>query len=57
VGPPGINVQDWEVSHRESQITVSSRCPDTFGQIVCIYILYLMVNTEIDIKLIKNILK
>jgi hypothetical protein len=34
VGPCGINVHDWEVCHRESGITVSSRCPDTFDQIV-----------------------
>jgi hypothetical protein len=34
VGSPGINVHDWDVCHRESQITVLSRCPDTFDQIV-----------------------
>jgi hypothetical protein len=34
VGPPGINVHDWEVCHRESGITVLSRCPDTLDQIV-----------------------
>jgi hypothetical protein len=34
VGPHGIHVHDWEVCHRESQITVSSGCPDTFDQIV-----------------------
>jgi hypothetical protein len=34
VGPPGINVHDWEVCHRESGIKVSSGCPDTFDQIV-----------------------
>jgi hypothetical protein len=33
VGPPSINVQGWEVCHKESQITVSSRCLDTFDQI------------------------
>jgi hypothetical protein len=31
---PGISVHDWEVCHREIHITVSSRCPDTFDQIV-----------------------
>jgi hypothetical protein len=34
VGPPGINVHDWGVCHRRGQITVSSRCLDTFDQIV-----------------------
>jgi hypothetical protein len=34
VGPPVINVHNWEVCHREIRITVSRRCPDTFGQIV-----------------------
>jgi hypothetical protein len=34
VGPPSINVHDWEVCHRESWITVSSMCLDTFDQIV-----------------------
>jgi hypothetical protein len=34
VGPSGINVHDWEVYHRRSRITVSSRCPDIFDQIV-----------------------
>jgi hypothetical protein len=34
VGPPGINVHDWEVCDRESQITVSSDCLDTSDQIV-----------------------
>jgi hypothetical protein len=28
------NVHNWEVCHRESWITVSNRCPDTFDQIV-----------------------
>jgi hypothetical protein len=39
VGPPSISVHGWEVCHRESQITVSSRCLVTFDQIVsvCIY--------------------
>jgi hypothetical protein len=37
VGPPGINVDDWEVCHRESQSTVLSRCPDTFNQIVYLH--------------------
>jgi hypothetical protein len=36
VGPFGINVHDLQVCHRESKITVSSRCPDTFDQIVYI---------------------
>jgi hypothetical protein len=34
VGPPGINVHNWEVCHRESQITVSSGCPDSFDKTV-----------------------
>jgi hypothetical protein len=34
VDPPGINVHGWEVCHRESRITVSSRCSDTFDQLV-----------------------
>jgi hypothetical protein len=34
VGPPGINVDDWEVCHREIRITVLSKCPDTFDQVV-----------------------
>jgi hypothetical protein len=34
VGPPGININDWELCHRESRITVSSRCPDNFDQTV-----------------------
>jgi hypothetical protein len=38
VGPSIINVHDWEVCHREIRITVSSRCPDTFDQIVYIQI-------------------
>jgi hypothetical protein len=33
VGPPGINVHGWEVCHRESRVTVSSRHPDIFDQI------------------------
>jgi hypothetical protein len=36
VGPSGVNVHDWEVYHRIGQITVTSRCPDTFDQIVYI---------------------
>jgi hypothetical protein len=34
VGPPSINVHDWKICHGESWIIVSSRCPDTFDQIV-----------------------
>jgi hypothetical protein len=34
VGPPDVNVHDWEVCHREIRITLSSGCPDTFDQIV-----------------------
>jgi hypothetical protein len=30
----GINVHNWEVCHGEIRITVLSRCPDTFDQIV-----------------------
>jgi hypothetical protein len=37
VSTPGIIVDDWEVCHRESQITVSSGCPDTFDQIVYLF--------------------
>jgi hypothetical protein len=40
VDPPGINICDWEVCHKESRITVSSGCPDTFDQIVYIKTLY-----------------
>jgi hypothetical protein len=33
------NVHEWEICHRECQITVSSRSPDTFDQIsMCIHI-------------------
>jgi hypothetical protein len=34
VGPPDINIHNWEVCHREIRITVSSGFPDTFDQIV-----------------------
>jgi hypothetical protein len=34
VGPPGINVHDWEVCHRERWITVASGCLDTFDDSV-----------------------
>jgi hypothetical protein len=33
-GPPGINIHNWEMCHRESLITVSSRYLDTFDRIV-----------------------
>jgi hypothetical protein len=48
VGPPSINVHDWEVCHRESQITVSSGCLDTFDQIV--YIVGIEVLTAVVMK-------
>jgi hypothetical protein len=36
MGPPHINVHDWEVCLREIRITISSGCPDTSDQIVYI---------------------
>jgi hypothetical protein len=54
VGPPSINVHDWEVCHRESQITVLGGCPDTFDQIV--YIIFgndWVYKTVYQIKLIS----
>jgi hypothetical protein len=52
-GPPGINVHDWEVCHRESQITVLSGCPDTFDQIVYIAtVATILMNARII--LLKN---
>jgi hypothetical protein len=33
-GPTRFSVHDWEVCHRRGRITVLSRCPDTFNQIV-----------------------
>jgi hypothetical protein len=50
VGPPSINVHDWEVCHREHQITVLSGCLDTFDQIV--YLLTLPHNTTTTLLLL-----
>jgi hypothetical protein len=37
VDPPSINVHDWEVCHRRGRITVLSKCPDTFDQIMYVH--------------------
>jgi hypothetical protein len=52
MGPPGINVHDWEVCHSKSQITVSSGYPDTFYQIV--YVLFCKKHfNEINMECLK----
>jgi hypothetical protein len=49
---PIFNIHDWEVCHRESQITVSSRCPDTFDQIV--YVLVFIWHTPHPTVILTN---
>jgi hypothetical protein len=48
VGLPSIKVHDWEVCQKESGITVSSRCPDTFDQIV--YVIMTDMNLAHSVK-------
>jgi hypothetical protein len=47
VGPP-VNVFNWKICHRESQIIVSSECPDTFEKLLLKYLSFFNVFKRLN---------